>query len=124
PRRTLPGWAAIHDRVGREDRAAFARASHQKAVAAMDAGRFDAELAPVTVRDAKGRETVVTEDEHPRGDTTAEALARLRPAFPLPDGEDRGDATVGTVTAGNAPGITDGAAATILASQRTVERPG
>jgi acetyl-CoA C-acetyltransferase len=115
---------AIKDRVSREDQDAFALASHQKAVAAMDAGRFDAELAPVTVRDAKGRETVVTEDENPRRDTTAEALARLRPAFPLPDGEDRGDATVGTVTAGNAPGITDGAAATVVASERAVERLG
>ena len=65
-------------------------------------------MAPVTIRDAKGRETVVTVDEGPRRDTTAEALARLKPVFALPDGEDRGAATVGTVTAGNAPGITDG----------------
>ena len=68
-------------------------------------------MAPVTIRDAKGRETVVTADESPRRDTTPEALARLAPVFALPDGEDRGDATVGTVTAGNAPGITDGGAA-------------
>ena len=53
-----------------------------------------------------------------------EALARLKPAFALPDGEDRGDATVGHVTAGNAPGITDGAAATVVASERAVERLG
>ena len=115
---------AIKDQVSREDQDAFALASHQKAIAAIDAGRFAAELAPVTVRDAKGRETVVAEDENPRRDTTAEALARLRPAFALPDGEDRGDATVGTVTAGNAPGITDGAAATVVASERAVERLG
>ena len=53
-----------------------------------------------------------------------EALARLKPVFDLPDGEDRGDATDGTVTAGNAPGITDGAAATVVASERAVERLG
>ena len=74
-------------------------------------------MAPVTIRDAKGRETVVAVDESPRRDTTVEALARLAPAFELPEGEDRGDATVGTVTAGNAPGITDGAAATVVASR-------
>jgi acetyl-CoA C-acetyltransferase len=115
---------AIKDQVSRADQDAFALASHQKAIAAIDAGRFDAELAPVTVRDAKGRETVVTTDEGPRRDSTAEALARLKPAFELPDGEDRGDATEGTVTAGNAPGITDGAAATVMASERAVERLG
>ena len=112
---------AIRDEVSREDQDAFALASHRNAVAAIDAGRFDAELAPVIVRDAKGRETAVTVDESPRRDTTAEALARLGPAFDLPDGEDRGSATVGTVTAGNAPGITDGAAATVVASERAVE---
>jgi acetyl-CoA C-acetyltransferase len=112
---------AIKDQVSREDQDAFALASHQKAVAAIDESRFDAELAPVTVRDAKGRETAVAVDESPRRDTTAEALARLGPAFDLPDGKDRGSATIGTVTAGNAPGITDGAAATVVASERAVE---
>jgi acetyl-CoA C-acetyltransferase len=115
---------AIKEHVSREDQDAFALASHQKAIAAIDSGRFDAEMAPVTVRDTKGRETVVTTDEGPRRDSTAEALARLKPAFALPDGEDRGDATEGTVTAGNAPGITDGAAATVVASERAVERLG
>ncbi|MGZ8438080.1 MAG: acetyl-CoA C-acetyltransferase [Candidatus Limnocylindrales bacterium] len=115
---------AIKDEVSRADQDAFALASQQKAVAAIDAGRFDAEMAPVTVRDARGRETIVTTDEGPRRDTSLEALARLRPAFALPDGEDRGDATDGTVTAGNAPGITDGAAATVVASERAVERLG
>jgi acetyl-CoA C-acetyltransferase len=115
---------AIHEHVSREDQDAFALASHQRAIAAQDAGRFDAELAPVTVRDAKGRETVVTADEGPRRDSTLEALARLKPVFDLPTGEDRGDATTGTVTAGNAPGITDGAAATVVASERAVEAHG
>jgi acetyl-CoA C-acetyltransferase len=115
---------AIHAGVSREDQDAFALDSHRKAIAAMDAGRFDAEMAPVSVRDAKGRETLVTVDENPRRDTTTEALARLKPAFELPTGDDRGDATVGTVTAGNAPGITDGAAATVVASERAVEQHG
>lgn len=115
---------AISDGVSREDQDAFALASHQKAVAAIDGGRFDAEMAPVTVRDGKGRDTIVSVDEGPRRDSTIEALARLRPAFALPDGEDRGAATIGTVTAGNAPGITDGAAATVVASERAVERLG
>jgi acetyl-CoA C-acetyltransferase len=115
---------AIKDHVSREDQDAYALESHRRAIEAIDTGRFEAELAPVTVRDAKGRETVVSVDESPRRDSTIEALARLKPAFDLPGGEDRGDATEGTVTAGNAPGITDGAAATIVASERTVERLG
>ncbi|MFL5650309.1 MAG: acetyl-CoA C-acetyltransferase [Chloroflexota bacterium] len=115
---------AISDDVSREDQDEFALSSHQKAIAAIDAGRFDAEMVPVTVRDAKGKETIVAVDEGPRRDSTIEALARLKPAFALPDGEDRGAATVGTVTAGNAPGITDGAAATVVASERAVERLG
>src|SRR5688572_23660322 len=82
---------AISEHVSREDQDAFALASHQKAIAAIDAGRFDAEMAPVTVRDAKGRETLVTTDAGPRRDSTAEGLARLKPVFALPDGEDRGD---------------------------------
>jgi acetyl-CoA C-acetyltransferase len=115
---------AIHDHVSREDQDAFALTSHQRAIAAIDGGRFADEIAPVTVRDAKGGETVVDTDEGPRRDSTAEALARLKPVFDLPTGEDRGDATTGTVTAGNAPGITDGAAATVVASERAVERFG
>ena len=112
---------AIKDHVSREDQDAFSLQSHQRAIAAMDAGRFADELVPVTVTDAKGRETVVDADEGPRRDSTIEALARLKPVFDLPTGEDRGDATGGTVTAGNAPGITDGAAATVVASQRAVD---
>ena len=115
---------AISNSVSREDQDAFALASHEKAIAAIDSGRFEAETAPVTIRDAKGRETVVTIDEGPRRDTSLEALARLKPVFDLPTGEDRGTAETGTVTAGNAPGITDGAAATVVASERAVERFG
>jgi acetyl-CoA C-acetyltransferase len=115
---------AIRAGVSREDQDAFAYESHRRAIEAQDAGRFDAEMAPVTIRDAKGRETVVTADEGPRRETTPEALARLAPVFALPEGEDRGNATVGTVTAGNAPGITDGGAAVVVASERAVERYG
>jgi acetyl-CoA C-acetyltransferase len=115
---------AISNKVSRQDQDEFALRSHMNAIAAIDAGRFDAEIAPVTVRDAKGRETVVSVDEGPRRDSTMESLARLKPAFDLPTGEDRGDAMTGTATAGNVPGITDGAAATVVVSERTVERYG
>jgi acetyl-CoA C-acetyltransferase len=115
---------AISEHVSRVDQDALALASHQRAVAAIDAGRFADEIAPVTVTDAKGRETVVDTDEGPRRDTSMEALGRLKPVFELPSGPDRGNATEGTVTAGNAPGITDGAAATVVASERAVERLG
>ncbi|HEX5590812.1 MAG TPA: acetyl-CoA C-acetyltransferase [Candidatus Limnocylindrales bacterium] len=113
---------AISNAVSREDQDAFALESHRRAIEAMDAGRFGDEMAPVTIRDAKGRETIVDTDENPRRDSTIEALARLKPVFALPEGEDRGAAEAGTVTAGNAPGITDGAAATIVASERAVEQ--
>ncbi len=115
---------AIKSDVTREAQDQFALTSHQRAIAAQDAGRFNEEMAPVTVRDAKGNETLVDTDEGPRRDTSAEALARLKPVFDLPSGEDRGDATGGTITAGNAPGITDGAAATVVVSERAVEQLG
>jgi acetyl-CoA C-acetyltransferase len=115
---------AIANDVSRQDQDAFALRSHQRSIAAIDEGRFEAEIVPVPVRDPKGRETLVSVDEGPRRDSTIEGLARLKPVFALPDGEDRGDATDGTVTAGNAPGITDGAAATVVASERIVDRYG
>ena len=115
---------AIKDHVTREDQDAFALESHRRAIEAIDGGRFADEMAPVTVTDGKGNETTIDTDEGPRRDSTAEALARLKPVFDLPAGEDRGDAEVGTVTAGNAPGITDGAAALVIASQAAVERDG
>jgi len=100
-----------HD-VTREAQDAFALRSHERAVAAMDAGRFRDEIVPVEVAGKKGPTTVDT-DENPRPDTSAEALAKLKPAFKT-DG--------GTVTAGNAPGITDGAAAVVIASDQALER--
>jgi 3-oxoadipyl-CoA thiolase len=90
--------------VTREDQDAFALRSQQLAAAAMTEGRFDAQLVPVSVPGPKGSVTVVDRDEHPRADTTAEALAKLRPAF----------ADGGTVTAGNSSGINDGASAVVL----------
>jgi len=114
---------AVHERVSRADQDAFALASHQKAIAAIDAGRFADEIVPVPVR--HGREEVLfSVDEGPRRDTSAEALARLKPAFDLPVGDEGPADGQGTVTAGNAPGITDGAAATVVASERAVERLG
>ena len=104
---------ARHYCVSREDQDAFALASHQKAVAAQAAERFADELIPVTVTTAVPgvkagkpvvKETVFAADEGPRADTTAEALAKLKPAF----------AAQGTVTAGNSSQTSDGAAATVL----------
>jgi 3-oxoadipyl-CoA thiolase len=90
--------------VSREQQDAFALASQQRAAAAIAAGRFDGQLVPVTIPQRKGDPVVVSRDEHPRADTTAEALARLRPAF----------REGGSVTAGNASGINDGASALLL----------
>ena len=91
--------------ISRERQDAFALESQRRAIAAMDDGRFDDQIVPISVPQRKGDPILVTRDEHPRADTTAEALARLRPAF-KPDG--------GTVTAGNASGINDGASAVLL----------
>ena len=91
--------------ISRERQDAFALHSQQRAVAAIDAGRFDDQIVPVEVVGRKGETIVVDRDEHPRADSTAEALARLRPAFKL-DG--------GSVTAGNSSGINDGASAVLL----------
>ncbi|MDQ3689121.1 MAG: acetyl-CoA C-acetyltransferase, partial [Chloroflexota bacterium] len=116
---------AIKAEVSREDQDRFALESHQKAIAAIDAGRFAEEIVPVPVRQGREESSFDT-DEGPRRDSTIEALARLKPVFALPDPEpDSGRGMPGgTVTAGNAPGITDGAAATVVASERAVERHG
>jgi acetyl-CoA C-acetyltransferase len=91
--------------ISREMQDAFAAGSQQKAEAAQKAGRFNEEIAPVTVKSRKG-ETVVDTDEHPRHGTTVESLSGLRPAFDK----------AGSVTAGNASGLNDGAAVTVLMS--------
>ena len=90
--------------VTRERQDAFAAESQRRAVAAIEGGRFDGQLVAVPIPQRKGDPLLVARDEHPRPDTTAEGLAKLRPAFR--DG--------GTVTAGNASGINDGAAAVLL----------
>ena len=90
--------------VGRDLQDDFALVSQQKAVAAIEAGRFADQIVPISVPQRKGDPIVVTRDEHPRADTSAEALGKLRPAF----------REGGTVTAGNSSGINDGASAVLL----------
>ena len=92
--------------VSRADQDAFATGSHRKAAEATAAGRFAAEILPVTLPQKKGDPLVIDRDESIRPDTTVEALARLKPAFRDP----------GTVTAGNAPPVNDGAAALVVMS--------
>ncbi len=120
---------AIRERVSRTDQDAYALESHRRAIAAIDEGRFDAEIVPVEVHGKKGETTVITTDEGPRRETSIEALARLKPAFAVPTLEEAevhepGPQPDGSVTAGNSPGITDGAAATVVASERAVEKRG
>lgn len=100
--------------ISREEMDAFALASHQKAVRAIDEGSFQAEITPVEVPGRRGELMRVEVDETPRRDTSLEALARLRPAF-LKDGR---------VTAGNAPGLSDGAAALVIASRSKAQQLG
>jgi 3-oxoadipyl-CoA thiolase len=98
---------AANSGVTREEQDALALESQRRAAAAIAAGRFADEIVPVTVPVRRGEPVVIDRDEHPRPEVTAEGLARLRPAF----------RTDGSVTAGNASGINDGAAALLLASR-------
>ena len=106
--------------VGREDQDQFAYESHQKAVRAIDGGEFEAEIVRVTIPGRKG-DTVVEVDEPPRRETSVEALAKLRPAFA---GDAPPEVTEPSVTAGNAPGLNDGAAATVVTSEAYAEAHG
>jgi len=99
--------------LSRQEQDAFAAASQNKAEAAMASGRFKDEIVPVTIKTRKG-ETVVDMDEYPKAGVTAESLAGLRPAF----------SKDGTVTAGNASGINDGAAAIVLMSAEDAKARG
>src|SRR5918994_2039776 len=90
--------------VSREEQDAFALRSHQRAIQAIETGRFQNQIVPVMVPQPKGEPVEITRDEHPRADTSMEALAKLRPAF----------REGGSVTAGNSSGINDGASATVL----------
>lgn len=99
--------------ISREEQDAFALASQQKAAAAQTAGKFDAEITPFIVKTRKG-DIVVSKDEYIRAETTAEGLAKLRPAFDKD----------GTVTAGNASGLNDGAAVVVLMSAQEAKARG
>ena len=99
--------------VERADQDRFAAQSQHRAAAAMEAGRLAEEIVPVTVPQRKADPRIVDTDEHVRPETTLEGLAKLRPIYPG-----------GTVTAGNASGINDGAAAIIIASEKAAERHG
>jgi acetyl-CoA acetyltransferase family protein len=105
--------------VSREAQDRFALTSQQRAAKAIASGRIAKEITPITtgVDKKTGAEIRVTADEHPRGDTTIEQLAKLRPAFAK-------DPKTGTVTAGNASGLNDGAAAVLVASEQAVKELG
>jgi acetyl-CoA C-acetyltransferase len=105
-------WIAEQYAVSRRAQDEFACASHRKALAAIDAGRFRAEITAVPLAQRKGAPIPFDTDENPRRDTSLEALSTLKPVFK--DG--------GAVTAGNAPGITDGAAALIVARRSAAAR--
>ena len=105
-------YTATKGGVSREEQDAFAASSHAKAVAAQQAGKFTAEIVPVEIPGKKGP-TVISADEGPRADTTAESLAKLRPAFP----NKSGDNSTLSVTAGNASSLNDGAAAVVVTSE-------
>lgn len=104
---------AAEDSLTRDEQDAFAAASQKKASEAQAAGKFKDEIVPVVIKGKKG-DTVVDSDEYIRGDSTAEVLAKLRPAF-KPDG---------TVTAGNASGINDGAAAVLVMTRKEAQKRG
>jgi acetyl-CoA C-acetyltransferase len=107
-------WIAREYRLTRAELDEYAYHSHMKAVAAIDAGRFKDEIVTVEVPQRKGEPLLFDTDEVPRRDTSLEALARLKPAFQ----------SDGIVTAGNSPGITDGAAATVVMSRAKAEELG
>ncbi len=99
--------------ISREEQDEFAYLSQQRAKAAIESGRFADEIVPVTFKDRKDQEMVVSRDEHPRPETTLEKLGNLKPLF-----------ANGTVTAGNASGVNDGAAALLLMSSKQAKELG
>ncbi len=103
---TAENIAELEKEITRQDQDCFALESHRRAVAAMDAGKFAEEIVPVVISQKKGEPLVVKSDEHPRRDTSLEKLSALKPAY----------RKGGSVTAGNASGINDGAAAVLLLS--------
>jgi acetyl-CoA C-acetyltransferase len=109
---TAENLAKSHE-ISREAQDQFALESHRRAIAAIDAGRFDAEIVPIELKTRKGT-VEFTVDEHPRPDVSLESLAKLRPAFDKD----------GTVTAGNASGVNDAAAAAVVMSATRAEQLG
>jgi 3-oxoadipyl-CoA thiolase len=105
---------AAEQPITREAQDRFALESHRRAVAAIESGKFAEEIVPVSIPQRKGDPLIISRDEHPRPDTTLEALGRLRPAF----------RNNGTVTAGNSSGINDGAAALLVMSDRRAKELG
>ena len=103
---TAENIAQMMPEIPRQQQDAFALSSHQRAIAAIDSGKFAEEIIPVSIPQKKGDPIIVDTDERPRRDTTLESLSRLRPAF----------RKEGTVTAGNSSGLNDGAAAVLLMS--------
>ncbi|HEY6042276.1 MAG TPA: thiolase family protein [Anaerolineae bacterium] len=101
---TAENIAALEKEISREDQDRFAYESHRRAIAAIDLGKFAEEIVPVPLQQKKGEPIFIGVDEHPRRDTTLEKLAALKPAY----------RAGGSVTAGNASGINDGAAALLL----------
>jgi acetyl-CoA C-acetyltransferase len=97
--------------ISRQEQDEYAYNSHRKAIAAIKAGKFRAEIVPVVIPQKKGDPIKFEVDEGPREDTTVEALARLKPAFKKD----------GTVTAGNAPGVNDGASAVVVMSRKRAQ---
>ncbi|WP_102273582.1 acetyl-CoA C-acetyltransferase [Cytobacillus massiliigabonensis] len=100
--------------ISREEQDRWALRSHERTIAAMESGKLAEEIVPVEVPQRKGEPIIVAEDESPRKDTSLEKLAKLRSAF----------GQGGTITAGNAPGVNDGAAALVLMSEERAEREG
>jgi acetyl-CoA C-acetyltransferase len=113
-------YTATKAGISRTDADQFSLRSHQKAVAAIGEGRFRSEIVPVEIAGRKGA-TVIDTDEAPRADTSLEALSKLKPAF-VKDAPP--DVPEPVVTAGNAPGLNDGAAALVVASQEYAEAHG
>ena len=111
---TAENIAELKPELTRQLQDAFAAQSHQRAIAAIDSGKFAEEILPVRIPQRKGDPIVVTTDERPRRDTTLESLARLRPAF----------RKNGTVTAGNSSGLNDGAAALLVMSEEKAQALG
>ncbi|WP_099360876.1 acetyl-CoA C-acetyltransferase [Fredinandcohnia onubensis] len=111
---TYGNEVALEYNISREEQDEWALRSHQRAIAAIESGKFAEEIVAVEVKGRKGATTVIDQDEAPRADTTIEKLAKLKSVF----------SADGTITAGNAPGVNDGAAALVLMSEERAQQEG